>query len=195
MSELQRILEKYKKADATVSRAGKDSDEQRFVDKHIENVSVFDGPGVAEVEKAAQSVGMVDRNMEHGYNPGQDAEVYENFSIEDLQSVFESIDIDQTIAEEVISTLKESAPSHVLKVIDEAVQEYYDDATEEEKEMLDEMLSTSEGYEELLSHIFEEEEEDEDDDEDDEDDDDDSDDDEDGDIDVDPKMKKSDKSE
>jgi len=182
MSELQRILEKYK------SRAGDDSDEQRFIDKHTDNVSVFDGPGVAEVQKAAQATSFVDRSMEHGYNPGQDEEVYESFSIEDLRSVFKSMDVEQEIAEEVVKSLKESAPSHVLKVIDEAVQEYYDEASDEEKAVLDEMLSTDEGYEELLNQIFEEDD-DEDEDEDDEDEDDEDDDEEDGDIDVNPKMK------
>ncbi len=43
-----------------------------------------------------------------------------------------------------------------LRLIDEAVQEFIDEeATEEEKELLDEMLSSDEGYEEFIDILFE----------------------------------------
>lgn len=149
MSELQRILEKYK------SRAGDDSDEQAFMDKHTDNISVFDGPGVEEVKRAVDAVSHNNADGHHGHTLEDAEDMYENFSIEDLRSILESMEVDSDFTDELEKALKESAPSHVLKVIDEAVRDYYDEATDEEKEMLDEMLSSDEGYEELINYIFE----------------------------------------
>ena len=140
--KLLSIIEKYE------ARSG---DEQNFMDKHTDNISVFDGPGVAEVRKASDAVSYINRDPIKGYNPGQDEEVYEELALE----------------------------------IEEAVNEFMAEASDEEREALEELFSTEEGYDEFVAMIME------DDDEDDEDDDEeDDDDDEDGEIEVNPKVKK-----
>ena len=148
--KLLSILEGYK---------AKSGDEQNFMDKHTENMSIMDGPGYAEIRKATDAVSYINRNPVKGYNPGQDAEVYEEYA----------------------------------DVINQAVEDFLEEASDEERETLEELFSTEEGYDEFVSMIFEkdEDDDDEDDDDDDEDDDDDVDDDEeDGEIETNPKVKK-----
>ena len=140
--KLLSIIEKYE------ARSG---DEQNFMDKHTENVSVMDGPGVAEIKKAVDAVSYYDREPVKGYNAGQDEEVYESMA-QDIEA---------------------------------AVNEFMAEASDEEREALEELFSTEEGYDEFVAMIMEEDDDDEDDDDDEEDDDD-----EDGEIEVNPKVKK-----
>lgn len=139
-SELTQILEKYK---------AKGGDEQRFMDKHTDNISVFDGPGVEEISKAVDGVKAHNRfENNHGYESGQDEEVYEDLQYADAD------------------------PTFFMQIIEEAISEIYEESSDEEKQLMDEMFSTEEGYEEFITMILEadEDDDDEDDDEDDEDD-------------------------
>ena len=140
--KLLSIIEKYE------ARSG---DEQNFMDKHTDNISVFDGPGVAEVRKASDAVSYINRDPIKGYNAGQDEEVYESMA-QDIEA---------------------------------AVNEFMAEASDEEREALEELFSTEEGYDEFVAMIMEDDDED-----DDEDDEDDEDEDEDGEIEVNPKVKK-----
>ena len=139
--KLLSIIEKYE------ARSG---DEQNFMDKHTDNVSIFDGPGVAEIRKASDAVSYINRDPQKGYNPGQDEEVYEEYA----------------------------------DLINQAVEDFLEEASEEDREALEELFATEEGYDEFVSMLFEEDDEEEDD-EDDEDDDD-----EEGEIETNPKVKK-----
>lgn len=129
--KLINILEKYK---------AKGGDEQRFMDKHTENVSVFDGPGVAEIDAAAKFVPTYDRSENnYGNNEGEDEEVYEEIESND--------------------------PNYFLSIIDDAIKAVYAESDKEDRDILDEMFATEEGYEEFISMIFEADDEDEDEDE------------------------------
>ena len=142
--KLLSILEGYK---------AKSGDEQNFMDKHTENMSIMDGPGYAEIRKATDAVSYINRDPVKGYNPGQDEEVYEEYA----------------------------------DLINQAVEDFLEEASDEERETLEELFSTEEGYDEFVSMIFEKEDDDKDDDEEDDDDDDDE---EDGEIETNPKVKK-----
>ena len=186
MSNLKNILEKYK------ARSG---DEQDFADKHTENVKVTDAPGKKEHDAIHDKAKMASRKGK-GYAPGEDEEVYEGYySVADIASVLSSTELSEDQIEYVLNTLEESSPSKLVSMIDEAMQEFYEEASEDERKMLDEMMNDEEAYAEFVSNLFEEkceecgcEECECDDDGDDADEDD-------GDIDVDPKMKKASKSE
>lgn len=141
--KLLSIIEKYE------ARSG---DEQNFMDKHTDNVSIFDGPGVAEIRKASDAVSYINRDPQKGYNPGEDEEVYEEYA----------------------------------DLINQAVEDFLEEASEEEREALEELFATEEGYDEFVSMLFEEDDEEEDDD----DEDDEDDDDEEGEIETNPKVKK-----
>jgi hypothetical protein len=66
---LKNILEVY---------APKSKDEKRFKDKHIVLKSKLDDKGTQDDKLFnATNIKMVDREMEHGYNPGKDEKVYE----------------------------------------------------------------------------------------------------------------------
>jgi len=66
---LKNILEVY---------APKSKDEKRFKDKHIVLKSKLDDKGTQDDKLFnATNIKMVDREMEHGYNPGSDEKVYE----------------------------------------------------------------------------------------------------------------------
>ena len=142
--KLLSILEGYK---------AKSGDEQNFMDKHTENMSIMDGPGYAEIRKATDAVSYINRDPMKGYNPGQDEEVYEEYA----------------------------------DLINQAVEDFLEEASDEERETLEELFSTEEGYDEFVSMIFEKEDDDDDDDDEDDDDDDDE---EDGEIETNPKVKK-----
>jgi hypothetical protein len=170
MTNLLTILEKYK------SRAGEDSPEQDFFYKHTDNVSVFDGPGVAEIRAAIDAAPghAVNTELRHGYKPDEDASVYESFDIEQIREALQITGLDEDTINEIEQSLIEDAEIELHQMVGEAVADYYNSATEEEQQILDEMLSTDEGYEELLDMIFEngdeEDDEDEENDEDEEDD-------------------------
>jgi hypothetical protein len=165
MTNLLTILEKYK------SRSGEDSPEQDFFYKHTDNVSVFDGPGVAEIRAAIDAAPghAVNTELRHGYKPDEDASVYESFDIEQVRIALQEAELDEETISEIEQSLIEDSEIELHQMVGEAVADYYNNATEEEQQILDEMLSTDEGYEELLDMIFENEEDDEDEEEDDED--------------------------
>ena len=159
---LQSILEKYK---------AKSGDEQNFMDKHTDNVDQTDGPGAKEVHDGAKKVKKADRKSNRqGYEPEEDAEVYESqqmFSIDEIKAVLASVELEEDMIDHIEDTLEEASPAYFLQIIDEAVAEFLEEADEEDREILDEMLQTQEGYEELIDMIFEEEDDDDDDDDDD----------------------------
>lgn len=181
-STLKNILEKYK---------ARSEDEQHFMDKHTDNVAMHDAVGKSEHDDAVSKIKKHSRSKtRQGYEPGEDEEVYESFTLEDVRAALSAAEINESVIDEVEDTLTNASPSYFMKIIDEAINEFYDEASEEEQNLLDEMLSTDEGYEELIDFIFEEKceecgcEECECDDEDEEDDDDEI-------VDTKPKMKES----
>jgi len=129
-NKLLNILEKYK---------AKGGDEQAFMDKHTDNISVFDGPGVAEIEAASKFVPTYDRSENnYGNDEGDDEDVYEELDVS-------------------------ADPNYFLSIIDDAVKSVYAESNKEDREILDEIFATEEGYEEFISMVFEADEEDEDD--------------------------------
>ena len=175
MSELKRILERYKQ---------NGEDEQRFMDKHTDNVADHDAPGSAEIKKASNVTKKKKRTADQ-----EGDSVYETFSMEDIRAVLVSEDIDEEVIDRIETHLIEASPEFFMNIIGDAIHQFREEATDEEKVVIDEMLSTEEGYEELIELIFEE------DDDDDEDDDDEDDEDDDEVIDDKPKIKKEKKSE
>jgi hypothetical protein len=158
MTKLLNILEKYK------SRSGEDSGEQDFVYKHTDNIEVFDGPGVAEIRAAVDSSpGHVSQTeLRHGYRPDEDASVYEElmqFDIEEIREALQTSDLDEETIRVIEESLFEEADLQIHTMVGEAVGEYYQEASDEERTLIDEMLATDEGYEELLDMLFAEEDE------------------------------------
>jgi hypothetical protein len=150
MSNLKSILEKY------VPRGG---DEKEFMDKHTDNINVTDAPGKKEHDAIKNKSKMASREGK-GYNPEEDEEVYENyFTLDDISSVLSSSDIAEEEIEYIINTLKESAPSKILSIIDEAVNEFYEECNESEKEALDEMMNNPELYEQFITELLDDESE------------------------------------
>lgn len=151
---LQNILEKYK-----IRTMRSDGDEQRFADLHTDNISVFDGPGVKEVMAAANATSRVAKP-----EAPNDEEMYESvsFTIDEIKAALAdpSLELNQDLIESIedelfnVVDLDEEAVEY-LSIIDEAVNDFYQEATEEEQAIIDEMLSTDEGYEEFLDMIFE----------------------------------------
>ena len=139
-------------------------DEQNFMDKHTDNVQVTDAPGGDTAKKVVDKMKKHDRkSTRQGLEPEEEEDMYES-------------------------------EEHLIDMIDEMIRDYYNaDASSEEQELLDEMLSSAEGYQELVDMIFESEDEDEDEDEEDDDEDEDEEDDDDDDdevIEKNPKLKK-----
>lgn len=102
-------------------------DEQNFTDKHTDNINTTDAPGGDTVKKVIDKMKKHDRKAtRQGLDPEEEEDMYE--SNEDL-----------------------------LDTIDTMIREYYDEeASAEEKELLDEMMSSAEGYQELVDMVFEE---------------------------------------
>ena len=156
---LSNILEKYKKAGTLdIDRSGADGKENDFIGKHTDNVETFDGPGMKEIDAAVAAVSHKKRGDDnHGYEVDTDSDVYESIDMtyaDDIEELagMEYDDDDLMIEEDV---LQEDA-SFFMKLIDEVVEEFYnEEADEEEKAMLDEMLATDEGYIEFIDTIFE----------------------------------------
>lgn len=119
--------------------------EQDFIDKHVDNVEVTDAPGVkaqgGHPHNAGAKAKMAPRKKERkGYEPGEDAEVYES---------------DQSF-DAIAQLLENMDENGIANLIDEAIEEFIDEeATEEEASLVLEMLSTDEGTEEFMSWIFE----------------------------------------
>ena len=123
-------------------------DEQNFMDKHTDNVNVTDAPGGDTAKKVIDKMKKHDREKtRQGLDPEEEEDMYES-------------------------------NEHLIEMIDVMIREYYEeDASAEEQEILDEMMSSAEGYQELVDMILISEDEDEDEDEDDDDEDEDEDDD------------------
>jgi len=155
---LSNILEKYKKAGTLdIDRSGADGKENDFIGKHTDNVDTFDGPGMKEIDAAVAAVSHAKRAPHKGYEIDTDDDVYESSDmtyadeIEELAGM-EYVDEDLMLEEE---KLQEDA-AFFMKLIDEVVEEFYnEEADEEEKAMLDEMLASDEGYIEFVDMIFE----------------------------------------
>ena len=157
---LNNLLEKFKKVEGgplDPKRSGADGKEDDFIGKHIDNIEVTDGPGV-EKEKghphnSGEKAKFAKRKPHKGYEPGEDAEVYESadegYDIEDFYAELdEEVEVDMDM-------LQEDAV-FFMQIIDEAVAEFIEEeADEEEKAMLEEMMSTDEGVMELLDALFE----------------------------------------
>lgn len=155
---LSNILEKYKKAGTLdIDRSGADGKENDFIGKHTDNVETFDGPGMKEIDAAVAAVSHAKRAPHHGYEVDGDEDVYESLDMtyaDDIEELagMEYDDEDLMLEED---QLQEDA-SFFMKLIDEVVEEFYnEEADEEEKAMLDEMLATDEGYIEFVDLIFE----------------------------------------
>lgn len=148
---LQKILEKYKKVEKgplDPKRSGADGKEDDFIGKHTDNVDVKDAPGKVEHDKIEGAAKKIKRKPFKGYEPGEDEDMYESVDHVSLDEV--------DMTEEEFELMIEEDATFYLKMIDEAVQEFIDEeATEEEKELLDEMLSSDEGYEEFIDILFE----------------------------------------
>ena len=141
-------------------------DEQNFMDKHTDNVNVTDAPHGDTAKKVIDKMKKHDRKKtRQGVDPEEEEDMYES-------------------------------NEHLIDMIDVMIREYYEeDATPEEQELLDEMMSSAEGYQELVDMILisenddeDEDEEDDEEDEDEEDDEEDEDDDDDEVIEKNPKL-------
>jgi hypothetical protein len=155
---LSNILEKYKKAGTLdIDRSGADGKENDFIGKHTDNVDTFDGPGMKEIDAAVAAVSHAKRAPHKGYEVDTDDDVYESTDMtyaDDIEELagMEYDDEDLMLEED---QLQEDA-SFFMNLIDEVVEEFYnEEADEEEKAMLDEMLATDEGYIEFVDLIFE----------------------------------------
>ena len=155
---LSNILEKYKKAGTLdIDRSGADGKENDFIGKHTDNVETFDGPGMKEIDAAVAAVSHAKRAPHHGYEVDGDEDVYESTDMtyaDDIEELagMEYDDEDLMLEED---QLQEDA-GFFMNLIDEVVEEFYnEEADEEEKAMLDEMLATDEGYIEFVDLIFE----------------------------------------
>lgn len=134
---LVNIVEKYR------ARSG---DEQKFMDKHTDNIEVTDAPGGEKGKEASEKMKKADRKSKRqGYSSGEDEDVYEQCDITE-ESLFQ--------------------------MIDESIEELSEELTQEEYEILCEMVSSPDAYRELIESILSEEDEDEDEDDDEDDDDD-----------------------
>ena len=155
---LSNILEKYKKAGTLdIDRSGADGKENDFIGKHTDNVDTFDGPGMKEIDAAVAAVSHAKRAPHKGYEVDTDDDVSESTDMtyaDDIEELagMEYDDEDLMLEED---QLQEDA-SFFMNLIDEVVEEFYnEEADEEEKAMLDEMLASDEGYIELVDMIFE----------------------------------------
>lgn len=146
-------------------------DEENFMKKHTDNVDEYESDG-AKVNKKHEKNAKYYSRAKHrkGYEPGEDEDVYEEVELTDEE--YESY-------------------------IDSVLEDVFEELTDEEREIMTEMLESDEGREEFFNSLFEakcedDEEEDDDDEEDDDEDDEEEDDeeDDDGEVEVNPKMNK-----
>lgn len=163
MSRISSVLEKYEP---------KPEDEKRFVDKHV----VQKHDDVAKNSEDTFKGGKKSKTRKADYEEGEDEKVYENIlyrlkgdlteeqMIDLIERFLEPVNIDEGVYNSFITSI---------------VEEIYEQASDEEKTVLDEMLASDEGYEEILEMIAEacdcDDDEDDDDDESGEEDDDDED--------------------
>lgn len=137
------VLEKFKKVDdGPLDRKEKGEDEQRFIDKHIDNVMTHDAVGKDEHDKIHAAADLHSRKPNHGNNPGEAADTYEEYE-------YDEIDLGEMTLEESIDNM--------FDLIETVIEEFLEEeADTDEAAILREMLSTEEGYEEFLDILFEE---------------------------------------
>lgn len=137
------VLEKFKKVDdGPLDRKEKGEDEQRFIDKHVDNVMTHDAVGKDEHDKIHGAAALHSRKPNHGNDPGEAKDAYEEYD-------YDEMDLGEMTLEESIDNMFDL----VETVIEEFLEE---EADTDEAEILREMLSTEEGYEEFLDILFEE---------------------------------------
>ena len=124
--KLIQIIEKYEPTGG---------DELAFMQKHTDNVSVFDGPGVAEIRAAVESVGTFDRSENNfGNDQGDAEEVYESIA-EIIQGYLDESSEEE--AKELQSIIEdEESFLELISVIMEK-EEDEDDDDEDEEETVD----------------------------------------------------------
>jgi len=149
------IVEKY------VARS---PDEQRFWDKH--DTQVFDPLNVKAnvIDPALKGVGTVKRKeTKHGYDSAESEAAYENFVIQlsDIEAVLTEADLDPELLEQIYSGLAENAialdESFYDNMAEQIIEGVYETSNDAEREMLNNLLSTNEGYEDILDALFEDE--------------------------------------
>lgn len=158
---LNNILEKFKKVDGGYldpDRSGADGAEDNFIGKHVDNVAVHDSPAVKDdhPHNAKHPKEMAPRKKHRkGYEPGEDEDVYESTDFIDIMSLKEMMSIDDLEESDILESLSlEEANEFFFNVLQEAVEEFYEEADDEEKAILDEM--TEDEYVDFLQQIFEE---------------------------------------
>jgi hypothetical protein len=152
MSDLiQDILEKFKKVEGGPldPQWNGDGSEDDFIGKHIDNVDVYNDPALEKTKGHPHDAGTkaktVDRKKDRkGYMPGEDAEVYETAdftNMETLSSLSDNVDL--------------LSEDDYYSIIEEAVTEFLEeDADEEERALLGEILSNHDQLQEMLEYIF-----------------------------------------
>lgn len=178
------ILEKFKKVDGgplDPKRSGADGAEDDFIGKHTDNIEVTDAPvvGGGESHSPKNPDKMAPRKKHRkGYEPGEDADVYESTDFMYVDEIAEAMDLSEET-------------EMYFNLIEEAIQEFIEEeASDEEKEVLEAWLQTEEGYSEFIQFIFEEDDDDDEDEEDDDDEDEEETSGKKGVIEKDPKLKK-----
>lgn len=131
------VLEKFKKVEKgplDPQRSGADGAEDDFIGKHIDNVEDHDdsvnkdGHPHTAGEKGKRAPIKKHRK---GYEKGEDETVYEEVDLID-----EELEI-------------------LANIVEEAIDEFMEEATDEEREIIAEMLETDEGYNELIAAVLE----------------------------------------
>lgn len=87
------------------------------------------------------------------------------YHMDDIKSVLFAHDISESVIDEIETALEEAAPSHLISLIDEAIDEFRAEATEDEIETLNKMFSEENAYESFIDMIFESDDDEDDDDE------------------------------
>jgi hypothetical protein len=154
MSKARELIEKY---------VAKSPDEQRFWDKH--ETEVFDPMEIRKnvIDPSLENVGVINRKKErHGYNSADSKAAYENVVIQwrDIQSVLNEADLDEDTRDTIYAGLAENAldlnESFYDNISEEVINKVYESASDEERELLDEILASDEGHEDVLNALFEE---------------------------------------
>lgn len=120
--KLIQIIEKYEPTGG---------DELAFMQKHTDNISVFDGPGVEEIRAAINSVGTFDRSENnYGNDAGDDEEVYESIANAIQGYLDESSEEEARELQSIIED--EESFLELISVIMEKEEEDDDDEDEDE---------------------------------------------------------------
>jgi len=155
MSKARELIEKY---------VAKSPDEQRFWDKHV--TQVFDPMEIRKnvIDPSLKNVGTVNRKKErHGYSSAEGKAAYENVVIQlsDITNVLNEAGLDEETLETVYAGLVENAldlnESFYDNMSEEVINKVYESASDEERELLDELFASDEGHEDVLNALFEDE--------------------------------------